>query len=945
MVDLRLLGSVELRGEAGDGIGLGAPQQRCLLAVLAMSPGRTVTMDSLVDRVWDRRAPHHVRDVVYTYVSRLRRVFRQAGAPTAVRRADGGYLLDIPADQVDLHRGRALARRARDEGGHPAVELLREATGLWRGTPLTGVPGDWAARTRAGLVQERVTLLTERFGAELETGRRAEVVEELSGAVVEHPLAEPLTALLMRALSSAGRQADALAAYEAIRRRLREELGEEPGSVLRELHLRILRRDPELDRHDAPRSQPLRAAVGTVDRPAVRPAQLPPDVTGFAGRDEEMGCLDSLSNAATETASTCVVVGTAGIGKTTLAVHWAHGAAGRFPDGQLYVNLRGFDPSGTAVEPDQALRGFLEAFGVREEQFPSGTDGLSALFRSLLADQRVLMVLDNARDLEQIRPLLPAAPGCLTLVTSRHQLPGLLTAGATQLGLQLFGPGEARQLLVHRLGPDRLDDDPGAVDEIVARCAGLPLALAVVAAHAAARPGFPLRALTAELCDEDGLPALYGGDAATDIRAVFSWSYHALSPEAARVFRLTGLHAGPDLGLGAAAHLAGLPRPRTRALLAELTRASLLSEHAPGRFSSHDLLRTYAAELAGHHDSAPARHAALTRILDYYLHSAHTACLATGIHLYMETPGPPLPATTPERFTDAARAVEWFTAERRALAAAVGLAARSGLDAYAVQLSRRLCTYLDRQGHWHEQTELLDSATQAAARLGDPVEEARGLADLARSCIRSERFEQAHHHLKQALVLFEENKDTRGRARVHNYCAYLHELHGAYDEALRHSLRVLELERAAGNPSGVARALNSVGWRHVLRGDHGQALAYLREALALQKGCDDRYGAALTLDSLGLAYHHMGDWQRATDYYQRALRLLQSPAAADRLTAATTLARLGDTHRSAGEPAAARDAWQRALRIFDELRHPGAEQLRARLVRIEALPVPPGSAG
>lgn len=932
MVELRLLGPVELRGEAGGGVGLGQPQQRCLLAVLAMSAGRMVTIESLIDRVWAQEAPPHVRDVVYTYVSRLRSVCRRAGAPAALRRSDGGYVLDIPADRVDVHRGRALARRARQRGEQSAVDLLREATGLWRGTPLAGLPGDWAARTRAGLMQERVTLLTERFGAELELGRHAEAVEELSGAVVEHPLNEPLTGHFMLALYRASRQADALAAYGTIRRRLVEELGEEPGPALRELHQRILRRDPELGRPTAP-LPPRHGAVGPAARPAVRPAQLPPDLTGFAGRDDELDRLDSLSAAATETASTCAIVGSAGIGKTTLAVHWAHRVADRFPDGQLYVNLRGFDPSGTAVEPDQALRGFLEAFGLREEQFPSTTAGLSALFRSLLADRRILLVLDNARDVEQVRPLLPAAPGCLTLVTSRHELSGLLTTGAAQLGLQLLAPGEARQLLVHRLGTDRMNSEPSAVDEIIAHCAGLPLALAVVAAHAALRPGFPLSALAEELCQGDGsLAALSGRDAATDIRAIFSWSHHYLSTEAARLFRLTGLHAGPDLGIGAAAHLAGHPRPRTRELLTELTRASLLTEHAPGRFSSHDLLRAYAAELAGHHDSDHVRRAALTRILDYYLHSAHIACLATGIHLYMETPSPPLPTTTPERFADAARAVKWFTAERRALSAAVGLAARNGLDAHAAQLSRRLCTYLDRQGHWHEQTELLGTAMQAAARLGDPVEQARGLVDLARSYIRAERFEQAHRRLKQALELFEENEETRGRARVHNFYAYLHELQGTYDEALRHSLRVLELERAAGNPPGVGRALNSVGWRHVLCGDHERALTYLHEALALQEGFDDQHGAGLTLDSLGLAHHNRGDWRQAIDYYRRALQLLQSPAAADRLTAATTLVRLGDTHRSAGEPAAARNAWRRALHIFEELQHPRAEQLRTRLV-------------
>ena len=463
----------------------------------------------------------------------------------------------------------------------------------------------------------------------------------------EYPLDEQVHAQLMVALYRTGRQADALSVYRRLRRTLAEELGIDPGQALRELETAILRQDPSLDT-PAP-AIALRPAAPA----ALVPAQLPPTVAAFAGRSTELASLDAIlprqgqggpgQDAAVVIS---VIAGTAGVGKTALAVHWAHRVAARFPDGQLYVNLRGFDPCGPAADPAQALRGFLDAFALPPERIPASLDAQMALYRSLLAGKRVLVVLDNARDAEQVRPLLPGSPGCLAIVTSRNHLTGLIaTQGAHPLDLDLLTPAEARELLARRLGTGRAGGEPEAVDEIIAGCAGLPLALTIAAARAATSPGFPLDVFAAELREASRvLDPFDAGDVATDVRAVFSWSYRALSPDAARLFRLLSLHPGPDITVTAAASLAGIPAARARALLAELTRGHLLAEPRPGQYAFHDLLRAYATEQTHAHDDDDARRSAAGRVLDHCLHAAHAA--ATLIDPYF---APVSPATTAAR--------------------------------------------------------------------------------------------------------------------------------------------------------------------------------------------------------------------------------------------------------------------------------------------------------
>jgi DNA-binding SARP family transcriptional activator len=655
MTEVRLLGPVELRGADDRPYPLGPPQQRCVMAVLAMSPGRLVPVETLIARVSRDEPVKDMRDVLYTYVSRLRRILRQADAgsvqPLEIRRDNGGYLLAVDDEDVDLHRARRLVRRARQEQDRDPVrsaELLGEATALWRDTPLAGLRGRWAEQMRVGLQRELVTLLTERYDLELRLGRHAQSVTALSADVVDHPLAEPLTGLLMLALYRSGRQADALQAYIRTRDLLVRKIGEEPGPELRRLHEQVLRRDPALDLDADPypdadadprylpgerRERPAapRPAARVPDRaggppaaPPVRPAQLPPDPAGFVGRAAYADRLDRIRPDAAGRgggAAICLVVGGAGVGKTTLATHWAHREADAFPDGQLYVNLRGSAAADSPTDPADALCGFLQAMGVAHGQMPESTDARTALFRSLLAGRRILVVLDNARDAHQVMPLLPGAPGCATVVTSRRQMPYLVaTTGADQIILPPFSPEEARRMLVRLLGEERLKGRQQAVRDVVDGCVRLPLLLRLAAARLAAPPGHPLSAPAA------GAPDAAGTDGVAGIRAVFSRTYDLLSTAAARLFRLLGLHPGPELSTGAAAGLAGLDPARARTLLAELTRAGLLTEPAPDWFHVHDLFRDYAAELARTHDTPADRQDAVQRALDHYVQSAHAVC-------------------------------------------------------------------------------------------------------------------------------------------------------------------------------------------------------------------------------------------------------------------------------------------------------------------------------
>ena len=930
---LRLLGPVRWETPAGL-VDLGAVKQRTVLAALAVQVGRLVTSSELVDRVWDQAPPNGSRGALYTYVSRIRRLLETVdaaaddGSPARLARRSGGYLLRLDPDQVDVHRFHRL-RAAADDPGRPDGErarLLFEALGLWQGPPLADLSGEWAARNREAWCRRRLEVVIAWAEAQLRLGEPDPVIGLVQELTVEYPLAEPLTGVLIRALAVAGRDAEALHCYAAYRTRVIEELGAEPGPELRDLHEAVLR-------GVVARSRRAQTTLAAETGPPIR--QLPAGVRHFVGRVREQETLSGLVDEAAAGSSAVVISavgGTAGIGKTALALHWAHRVAARFPDGQLYVNLRGFDPGERVTSAGEALRGFLDALGVPAERIPPSLDAQAALYRSLLAGRRVLVVVDNARDAEHVLPLLPGTPTALAVVTIRNQLTSLVAAhGAHPLTLDVLTPAEARELLARRLGADRIAADPAAVDQIVTCCARLPLALTIVAARAA-QSGFPLAQLAGELAESNSrLDALSADEPTSQVRTVFSWSYTTLTPGAARLFRLLGLHPGPDISAAATASLAGCPPSQTRALLAELVGASLTTEHTPGRYAFHDLLRAYAAELGHTLDSGDERRAAIGRVLDHYLHTAYTADRLLNPRRDPISQPLPRPATgaSPEHPADHGRAIAWLTAEQPVLLAAIQLSADHRFDTCTCQLAWALDTHLQRQGHWDELTASWRAALGAADRLAAPALQAYARRRLARASIMLGQYRSADTHLRRALCLYGQIGDHLGEAQTHHYLTNLRERQHRPGEALAQAQQALECYETCGHRRGQAQALNTVGWCRALLGDYQQAITHCQQALTLLQTLDDREGQANALDSLGYAHHHLTDYALALDCYRRALTLFCGLR--DRFNEAATLTRLGETHHAAGNPDAAHAAWQHALDILTDLHHPDAARVRTKL--------------
>jgi tetratricopeptide (TPR) repeat protein/transcriptional regulator with XRE-family HTH domain len=678
------------------------------------------------------------------------------------------------------------------------------------------------------------------------------------------------------------------------------------------------------------------------------PRQLPAAVADFTGRAAELRRLTQVLDAAAASGPGTVVIsaigGMAGVGKTALALYWAHQVADRFPGGQLYVNLRGFDPSGTPVTAPEAIRGFLDALGVAPERVPASPEAQAALYRSLLAGRPMLVVLDNARDEQQVRPLLPASAGTLVLITSRSQLTGLAaTDGARLLSLDMLAHEEATELLATRIGLARAVAEPAAVSEIASLSACLPLAVVIVAARAATRPSLPLTALADELLNASGrLDALDAGDPVADVRAVFSWSVRQLSPEAARMFRLLGIHPGPDISGPAAASLAGCDLARARRDLAELARAHLITERASGRYAFHDLLRAYAAEQAGDAGREPEREAAIGRVLDHYLQTAAQAAYLLNPSHEPVVLAPAKARIAPEQPADHRQALAWFTDEHQVLLAAITLAAQSGFDVDAWQLSWALAPFQQTCGHWQEWVATQRTALSAATRLGEEGAQAVCTRLLAVAHSELGDYAESARLFTVSLTLYARLGDRLGEAKVQFNLAALAEGQGRYADMLGHAEQALRLYQAIGDKASEATALNNVGWTHGLLGDYEQARAFCRQALALCTETGHHWLEGYVWDSLGYAEHHLGNLGEAAACYQRALSLHRE--AGDRFTEAEALTHLGETRQAAGNLAQAREAWQQALAIFADLRnHDAADKVGAMLASTDGHP-PPGSA-
>jgi DNA-binding SARP family transcriptional activator/Tfp pilus assembly protein PilF len=923
-----------------------AGKQRAVLATLLLNANRVVPVEELAETLWGSAPPPSARVTVQNYVVRLRKALGDEGY-SRIGTQPRGYVISVAVGELDMTRFEVLlgaARQAaRDGSWDAAAAQARAALALWRGEPLADVESELLAlREVPRLADLRLQALETRIDGDLHLGWHAEVIGELRQLAAGHPLREHLHALLMLALYREGRQAEALAAYHAARRVLLEELGTEPGRELRGLHQQILAADPGLDlpRPDEGGAGPMPISADRGQYQAVRalaivPRQLPAAVQHFTGRRAELAELTALLDAAGGDGTAVVIAaidGAPGIGKTALAVDWAHQVATEFPDGQLYVNLQGFDPSDEIVLPGTAIRGFLDAFGIPAERVPPSEMSQAALYRSLLAGKRVLIVADNARDAGQVRLLLPGSPGCMVLVTSRNRLVGLAAAeGARLLTLNALPDGEARDLLTRRIDAGRAMAEPGAVEQLARLCGRLPLALAVVAARAAARPAMPLATVAAELADSASrLGALQTGDPITDVRTVFSWSYQHLEQLPAQMFRLLGVHPGLDISVPAAAALLGTGNDCARAALDALAMANLAAEHVPGRYRQHDLLRAYAAEQAAEHQPAAGRQAVIQRVLDYYLHTSHAAALLLNPRrATVLTLPPPSPGIEPGRLASHQQALAWFEAEHQVLLGCVSLAAETRSDACAWILPWAMTEFLDRRGHWHEWAATQRTALAAATRLDDLPGQAAAHRAIATACVRLTNYRQARSHLAACLRLRRQLGDCPGEGLARHSLGRVAEHQGRYTDALRHEQQALALFQGAGDQGGQALALNAIGWYHILFGRPEQARTFCQQALALYRHTGSGVGQAQAWDSLGYAEHQLGRLDHATACYQQALSIFRDLG--ELFGQADTLTRLGDTRAAAEDLPTALDAWQLALDILADLHHPDADQVRVKL--------------
>lgn len=911
-----------------DGVPVPVPagKQRAVLAALLLGANRTVSLDELAETLWGEDLPLSARVSVQNYVMRLRKALGE-GCGARISTGANGYVLRVEAGELDLHRFEELLgaawTAARDERWQQAADDATAALALWRGDALADVASDvLAARETPRLAELRLQAQVTRLDAELHLGRHTEVIGELRQLTGAHPLREHLHALLMLALYRDGRQAEALAVYHIARRALLDELGTEPGSELQELNQRVLTADPALWAQDP-------TTDSAADSDAAVPRELPPLASHFTGRESELKRLTELLDRAADQAPGTVVIsaigGTAGVGKTALAVNWAHQVADRFPDGQLYVNLRGYDPQQPLSAAD-ALAFFLGSLGVPGPEVPAEDEERAARYRSLLAGKRVLIVLDNASSAEQVRPLLPGSAGCMVLVTSRDMLAGLVARdGAVRLDLAMLSAAESLELLRALVGR-RVDAEPAAAAALVALCAQLPLALRVAAELASARPTATLADLTSELASHerrlDVLDAV--GDPRTAIRAVFSWSYRNLEPAVARAFRLLSLHPGSDLDVYALAGLTGATLAQARYVSDMLVRASLVEQAKDGRFALHDLLRAFGRDLVAEHDGEDESRAALTRLFDYYLSTAAKVMdvLFPGDSSHYRPRIPASPAPSPS--TDDARAARaWLDAERANLVATATYAASHGWPEHAIGFSGTLFRYLDHGGHVLDAVSVYTAARQAAQETGDFGAEAAALVALGSVSRVRGRYQQAASYHEQALTLFRRTGDRIGQARTLNSLGLVANHLGEYTTAIQHYQQSLSLYRDAGDRNGQAVELNALGGIADQRGDSEQAVGYFRQALALFRETGYESGEAMALGNLGVMTGRLDSHQEAADYLLQALALFRKVGS--RRGEALALGYLANVDRHLGRLPQAYDRQLQSLEICREIGDPAAE--------------------
>ncbi|MFC0545302.1 AfsR/SARP family transcriptional regulator [Kutzneria chonburiensis] len=806
-MELRLLGPVQARiGETV--VDLGPRQRRLVLAVLALEVNRLVPVDRLVDLVWPVRAPRTAAHAVRVSVSSIRALLAEADADLAVVTRGSGYQLKADPMLIDVHRFQALVAQAREaDADSSRLRLLDEALGLWRGPALVDTADpEVIDQLVGGVTEARLVAQEDRFDTLLRLGRHQEALGELTTLVDQYPTRERLVGQLMLALHRGGQSSRALAVSRRTRALLAEELGIDPGEELARLELSILRNDQALTSTAPPRSVAMTA-----------PALLPPAIGDFTGREAQFAALDAAG-------AVKLVVGTAGVGKTALVVQWGHRVRAQFPDGQLYVNLNGYSV-GAPVQPLHALSQFLRAVGVEPDQVPVDLAEATGLYRTLLADRKVLVLLDNAVSAEQVRPLLPAGAGCQVLITSRDRLDGLVAMeGAHRLALDVMSPDEALSLLRRMVGAERIDADAEAAATLAGTCAHLPLALRITAAQLANHQWRPLADHVEALTQGDLLASLrIDGDEQSAVRAAFDLSYSGLKPEAQELFRRLGLVPGPDVSAESAAALIEATPCEAARLLDQLAAVHLVDQPVPGRYTCHDLLRQYARERSHEQDSAEERENVLCRLLDLYLRHTRAAVGVLYPHMLQ------LVAPTEKVFDDSASARKWLDAERPSVVAAVHDAARAGQRERAWLLADAIRGFLYHSGDLADWFAVARLAV--AVSVDDPKAKAAALFSLG----------TAHYAVNQ------------------------------YPEAVELWTASLDLCRQTEWWPGQASVLNNLGLIAASTGELAKATTYYEQALRIGLMLGNRFTEKMVLANLGIACQQRGEPDRAVDFYRRAL--------------------------------------------------------------------------
>lgn len=957
VAEFRVLGDVEVHID-GQLVDVGPARRRCVLAALLIDVNRTVHPDQLVDRVWGNRPPHRARGALSSYLTRLKQVLSPAQDVHLGRRS-GGYVLSAEAQEVDLHRFRQLLVQARDvDTDERTAALLEESLGLWEGRPFTGLDTPWFNLVRDNLVAERQAAEHDLTDVRLRLGQHGRLLAPLARRMEEQPLDERLAGQLMLALYFSGRQADALETYSRVRLRLAEELGVDPSPPLQAVYHQVLSADFR------PASPPARTEV---------PRQLPSAPVEFTGRTKELAWLNESVDAGANAMVISALSGTGGIGKTALALHWAHRVAADLPDGQLHVNLRGHALV-PPMEPAEALARFLRALGVPEKQIPIDADERAAAYRSLVAGRRMLVVLDDAASADQVRPLLPGTATCVVLITSRTDLRGLTALdGAKRIVLNALGPDEARALLGRAVGEARTRAEPAAVSRLVQLCGRLPLALRIAAGQLERYPRSPIADYVAQLDDGDLLTRLsIPGDSRAAVRASFDLSYRKLTPESARLFRLLGLAPMPDLTSHAAAALSDIPLARATALLDQLSAVHLVESSAPDRFHLHDLLRLYATERAHQEDVALGCTAAIRRLHAFYLRTVDAAArlIYPDQSSLLDDAGP-----APAPFAAKADALAWMDAERAGVVAVVRHAAERGELRTCWQLSHAAGAYFfvkmdltdwwetirvgldaaERAGDVRGRIALLSSqalfsftvadydraldcgeqALQLIGRSGGYPDEATIIRMRGMLCWLVGRLDDAVGHFDRAARHYQRDGNPVGEAHARIGLAAVSDDRGNWDDALDHAGAALELGTRADSPVSVGLALHSTAGFLGRVGRFSEAIDLLPEILAVYRAANAVYHEPSWYQISATIYRDLGDLARARADAEKAVQLAR--AIEEKRTEAHSLNVLGTIAALTGQAGDALELHETAQRLATRLQLRKA-QIDANIGRTAALP-------